>query len=250
MKTNSEIKNEALAALRGKWGYFLLLSVAYWTIIALIETSGIWCSAMQQNNFEGQFLRYGPKLWISIAIIPVLRWGYEIICLRNQRGEQTRAGNLFDGFKQYGRIWTTQILVLLYTSLWSLLFLIPGIIKSLSYALTPYILLDEPELSRNAAIERSMQMMDGHKKRLISAVFEFYRLDNTRLCVCSLIIYTLYSIYHLFIFTNELLTFYYYCLIVYYCAIGLCFLWLVPYIGASLAVFYEDVKVDWAHRAA
>lgn len=248
MKTNSEIKNEALAALRGKWGYFLLLSVAYWTIIALIETSGIWCSAMQQNNFEGQFLRYGPKLWISIAIIPVLRWGYEIICLRNQRGEQTRAGNLFDGFKQYGRIWTTQILVLLYTSLWSLLFLIPGIIKSLSYALTPYILLDEPELSRNAAIERSMQMMDGHKKTPFSAVFEFYRLDNTRLC--GMFSHYLYSIYHLFIFTNELLTFYYYCLIVYYCAIGLCFLWLVPYIGASLAVFYEDVKADWAHRAA
>jgi uncharacterized membrane protein len=52
------------------------------------------------------------------------------------------------------------ILRSLYTLLWSLLFVIPGIIKSFSYALTPYILKDNPDLKFNSAITKSREMMN------------------------------------------------------------------------------------------
>ena len=51
----------------------------------------------------------------------------------------------------------------LFLVLWSLLFFIPGIVKSYSYRLVPYLLKDHPELSPTEVITRSRQMMNGHK---------------------------------------------------------------------------------------
>jgi len=51
-------------------------------------------------------------------------------------------------------------------ALWSLLFIIPGIIKSYSYALTTFILVNEPEVDAVAAITKSRQLMDGKKMQL------------------------------------------------------------------------------------
>ena len=51
----------------------------------------------------------------------------------------------------------------LFIFLWGLLFIIPGIIKSYSYRMVPYILRDEPELSPMEVISRSRDMMNGQK---------------------------------------------------------------------------------------
>ena len=51
----------------------------------------------------------------------------------------------------------------LFIFLWSLLFIIPGIIKSISYAMTPYILADCPDVKVRDALKLSMKMMKGHK---------------------------------------------------------------------------------------
>ena len=61
----------------------------------------------------------------------------------------------------------------IYTFLWSLLLIIPGVIKGLSYSMTPFILTDKPELSANEAIELSMKMMDGHKMDLFVLLLIF-----------------------------------------------------------------------------
>ena len=57
-----------------------------------------------------------------------------------------------------------------YLFLWSLLFAIPGIIKSYSYRLVPYILADNPEMNSDDAITLSREMMNGQK-------FEVFVLD-------------------------------------------------------------------------
>ena len=88
-----------------------------------------------------------------------------------------------------------------------MLLFIPGYIKAFSYAMTPYILKDNPEMKNNAAIEESMRMMDGHK-------LELFMLD------LSFIGWVILSI----------LT----------CGIGL--LWLIPYINMAHVNFYEDLK--------
>lgn len=51
----------------------------------------------------------------------------------------------------------------LYVFLWSLLLIVPGIIKSYAYTLVPYILNDEPDLLPKEVLEKSTAMMDGHK---------------------------------------------------------------------------------------
>ena len=60
-----------------------------------------------------------------------------------------------------------------YTAFWSLLLVIPGIIKSYSYAMTDFILKDEPEMKNNAAIEKSMAMMEGNKMKLFMLDLSF-----------------------------------------------------------------------------
>lgn len=95
------------------------------------------------------------------------------------------------------------------------LLIIPGIVKSYSYALTPYILKDHPELKFNAAIEESMRMMNGYKMKL-------FLLD------LSFIGWALLTI----------LTF------------GIGVLFLEPYVSASRAAFYEDLKAELSGRNA
>ncbi len=79
-----------------------------------------------------------------------------------------------DTNKNVGRYMGTMALTYLYTILWSLLFLIPGIIKGYSYYLVPYILSDNPELSYNQAIDESRRLMDGRKMEMFIYDFSFF----------------------------------------------------------------------------
>ena len=67
------------------------------------------------------------------------------------------------GFRNYGHTFATFLLRDLYLVLWSLLFVIPGIVKAYSYRMVPYIMAENPELSANETITRSREMMNGHK---------------------------------------------------------------------------------------
>lgn len=67
------------------------------------------------------------------------------------------------GFHPYGRTVGAMVLRDVFIFLWSLLFLIPGVIKHYSYRMVPYILADDPEIGAMDAITLSRQMMDGHK---------------------------------------------------------------------------------------
>ena len=71
--------------------------------------------------------------------------------------------NLFEGFKEYWKTFLINFAVKLYTSLWTLLFIIPGLIKSYSYSMAMYIYNDNKSLSYKECIERSTYIMQGHK---------------------------------------------------------------------------------------
>lgn len=101
------------------------------------------------------------------------------------------------------------LLVEIYTSLWTLLFIVPGIIKHYSYAMTSFILADDPDIRYNDAIEMSMAMMDGKKK-------ELFLID------LSMIGWFLLS-----------------CL-----TLGIGFLFLYPYNITAHAHFYESLKAE------
>ena len=73
--------------------------------------------------------------------------------------------NAFDG-RYYLRRVGGYAWMMLFTFLWSLLFVIPGIVKAYSYALTPYILAKYPEVQAKEALKVSMKIMDGKKAEL------------------------------------------------------------------------------------
>ena len=76
--------------------------------------------------------------------------------------------DLFYGFtgERFGRSFVVGILTLVYSFLWSLLFVIPGIVKGYAYSMSFYISLDHPEMSASECITESRRIMDGHKMRL------------------------------------------------------------------------------------
>ena len=117
------------------------------------------------------------------------------------------------GFGNWGHHVSGMLLVTVFTFLWTLLLIIPGIVKGLAYTLTPFILKEKPELSPNEAIELSMKMMDGHK-------WDFFLL-----CL-SFIGWYLLSIFTL--------------------CIGL--LWVMPYQYTTIVAFYEDVKAEYESK--
>lgn len=81
---------------------------------------------------------------------------------------------VIEGFKKsFVNSFLAILLTSIFTFLWSLLFIIPGIIKHFSYAMTPYIIADEPEIDAMAAIAKSQEMMRGHKMELFLLHFSF-----------------------------------------------------------------------------
>ena len=106
----------------------------------------------------------------SLLLTGAIEFGYCAYLITVTRNKDSDFGKLLSGFNSFGDVCITGILKWLFTGLWSLLFVIPGIVKSYSYAMTMYIMQDHPELSGNDAITKSRQMMDGHK-------FDLFILD-------------------------------------------------------------------------
>ena len=74
----------------------------------------------------------------------------------------------------YSNIVLTMFLRKLFVWLWSLLLLIPGIIKSYSYSMIPYILAENPAIPRKRAFEISRKMMNGQKKSALFLDLSFF----------------------------------------------------------------------------
>lgn len=200
MDSITNYKNRALSALENKWGNFVAITFVYGFIIGVTQ--------ILSGDKDSPAILHLIGLVLFILALP-LTWGYQTLFLGAVRGGEATAKDMFEGYNKelFSRVLTTTLLYYVYVFLWSLLLLIPGCIKSYSYAMTPYILKDNPEMKNNAAIEESMRIMNGHK-------LELFLLD------LSFIGWALLS----------LLT----------CGIG--FLWLAPYMNMARVNFYEDLK--------
>lgn len=106
-----------------------------------------------------------------------IQLGYARFLLKQHDGSNPQFGDLFSQFDNFGTGFAQALLRNLYTFLWGLLLFIPGIVKSLSYAMTPYILAENPNLTASQAIDRSKEMMDGHKMDLFILFLTFFGWD-------------------------------------------------------------------------
>lgn len=146
----------------------------------------------------------------TIVLSGVIEVGLAIVMLNIVRGHEVNFAQMFNGFENFGTTCLAGVLTGLYTLLWTMLFIIPGIVKAYSYSMTFYILADNPDMKPNEAIKASCQMMKGHK-------FDLFVL-------------------HLSFFWWNLLgsvTF------------GIAYIYVVPYMSAAEAKFYDTIKNEY-----
>lgn len=168
-----------------------------WTFFGLSLVLGIVLS-ISSFVVIGPLLLAGPiKLGLTLFMMEVVK---------------TKKGNFntgFSGFKQFSSSFVATLLMSIFICLWSFLLVIPGIIACFRYALTYYILADNPEMSGSDAIKKSKEMMVGHKWELFVLLFSFF-------------------------------WWYLLCLITF----GIAAIYVSPYINATMVNFYEKLKLE------
>jgi uncharacterized membrane protein len=102
----------------------------------------------------------------SILVAPVIKMGAAGWFSRSLRQESPNISMMFSAFKFWGSAVCLSLLKSVYIFLWSLLLIVPGIIKGIAYSMTDYIKMDNPNLSASRVIEMSKIMTDGRKADL------------------------------------------------------------------------------------
>ncbi len=189
---NSQIKARAKDAMKNNWGVAIVVFLVYGLITSALSATGIGA--------------------LATGLLTVGISAFFLTVIRNGKAEFE---SFFNGLTDnIGTKFVSMLLVQIYIMLWTLLFYIPGIVKSYSYAITPYILLDKPELSATDAITESRNMMNGHKMELFLLDLSFIGWILLSLLTCGILLF-----------------------------------YVVPYMQAARAEFYRTLKGDDESKA-
>ena len=237
MRVAKDFRMIAREVLNGKWKIAILVGLVA-AVLGGIEGDGAKLemdydasSASASFSFAGQtifstggstdsnfysLLVAGFSYVMLIALIiaagyyvlgGIISVGYAKFNLMLVDGLAISFDNLFEYFSDWKTITIAKLLRGLYVLLWSLLFIIPGIMVSFSYSMTDYILAEHPDISATEAINLSKEMMAGNRWRLFCLEFSF--IGWQILCIFTL---------------------------------GVGNLWLNPYKKAAMAAFYREVS--------
>lgn len=182
MTQNRILMNKARESLAGKWK----LSIGTYFVFGLVNNIG------------------GP---IGLIVGGPMQLGSSIFSLKIADNKKAEFSQLFDGFRNFSESLLAFLLIFLYTTLWALLLIIPGIIVALSYSQTFYLLADKKHINGIDAMNKSKKMMYGFKWKLFCLIMRF-----TGWFILSIL------------------------------TLGIGLLWLVPYMQVSFANFYKDIK--------
>ena len=206
MKTeNVDLMRQAREALNGKWGLAIGTFVVYFIIISFLQGPSLLFPSSGFLSF--------PTVILTLIIVGPLAVGIAIFSLSISRNQEASLGQLFLGFSKFGICLAAYLLVALFTFLWTLLLIIPGIIAAISYSMTFFIIADENSIGAMEAIDKSKKMMDGNKWKYFCLGLRF--IGWAILCILTL---------------------------------GIGFLWLAPYVQVTMAKFYDDVKAQLAAK--
>ena len=186
--TRAELKTLAKAQLKGKVGMFFLCSLIIGAIslVSVIPVAGT----------------------IALLLItPSLSIGLILVYLDATKNENPKVARMFDGFQYFGKAILLMLLVGIFTLLWSLLFYIPGIIKSISYSMSYYILAENPQMTAREALNESKAIMHGHK-------MEYFVLGLSFIPWILLVMVTF----------------------------GIAAIWVMPYMQLTITNFYNSIK--------
>ena len=195
MKSRVEIKLQAKAGLMSNYGLALGSTILYMVVGSVLATVGFGVAAV---------ILAGPLFsFVAWAVLCIYRGQPCSIAEAASRSVEEI------GRKIGGYLWME-----LWIFLWSLVFVIPGIVKTYSYAMTPYILTDMPDIPAKEALKLSMRMMRGHKAELF-----VFHLSFVGWAILSSFTFGLLAL-----------------------------LYVGPYMQIATAGFYDEVKQDAVRR--
>ena len=180
-------------------------SAAIATLIIAIITGGISTVITLPMGSDTVAGLSTNGIW-SLLCLP-LEWGFTVYFLNLIRQEDIRYERLFEGYKDFFRTFLMEFLYCLAVAVGTCLLIVPGIILGIGLCMAPYILKDDPQISAMDALMKSWQMTRGHKMKLFWLGLSFI----------GWIILSL-------------------------CTFGLGFFLLAPYMEATFAHYYEDIK--------
>jgi uncharacterized membrane protein len=232
IQPNRELRAYARAQLNGVWGKMAFTFFILWLIYLPVN---FFSTLTSINNY---FKLIGPYLYLfgldtpdflpsfpvitNVLLIAVIlssgpfALGFTGYFLKRVRGQEIATKNIFDGFQRFLPSFLVFFFTVLFSALWSLLLIIPGIIKMYGYSMAFYIMHDNPEIKPLGAIKKSQIMMKGYKWKLFLLQLSF--IGWALLC----------SIF----------------------SFGIGYFWLSPYVGLSTANFYENLKKNQENKAA
>lgn len=185
---SSDFRHRAWSKLSGNWGGPIAVVLIQMLLIGVV--SGI-------SSGIGTIIVVGPLL------VGVSGYFVNFALSKNPRFE-----DMFDGFKNcFGNSIVLYLLTMLFTFLWSLLLIIPGIIKQYAYSMAPYIMAENPMMTATEALDESQRIMKGHKMDLFILQLSFIGW-----------------------FLLVIITF------------GIALIWVAPYIEAARAEFYLEIS--------
>lgn len=205
--------------LEGTWGISVGVALVAALLGGLIVGTG---SNINFNFNEDTVCNLPPIFWtvllpmvslagllgiVSFILGGTVELGYAKFLLKQYDRKELQFSDLFSQFERFGTGFAQKFLRTLYTCLWALLLVIPGIVKGLSYAMTPFILEEHPEMTASEAIKASMKLMDGHKMDLFILGLTFIGWE---ILACL--------------------------------TMGIGFLFLNPYMNAAYAAFYRNIS--------
>lgn len=193
--TNYEIRAKAREALgRSIFSHSWMMSLVVMLIVSLVlyAVSYISCGI-------GSYLITGPmSVGLSLAFLRLVRHERDM-----------EISEAFEGLNDFGSNLMVGLMRNVYVTLWTFLFIIPGIIKSYSYALVYYVKADHPEYGWRECLDESEAMMRGNRWRLFTLQLSFIGWNLVGALCC-----------------------------------GIGALWVNPYMEAATAVFYDELAAE------
>ncbi|MBQ7565929.1 MAG: DUF975 family protein [Oscillospiraceae bacterium] len=159
--------------------WYLLIAYGTEAVVELVTL--LWGEALDDVlgiaalNARNHYFLWTTILTVLFAVFANL-WtvGYENYTLRLSRGQHARFGDLAEGLRAFGPFVLLYLIKTILIALWSMLFVIPGILAAYRYRLAEKVLLDHPDYSPLQALRESRRLTYGHRLELFVLDLTFW----------------------------------------------------------------------------
>jgi uncharacterized membrane protein len=177
MNTNQTLKRQALDSLSGKWGKSVLavflFSVISITLSRLTDPLLNMPGFFEDTTFRDDIISETRDTIIDYVLLMPLFIGTTWMFQSFVQGEHTSFGSIFKPFTRFWRYMLTGLILTVLLTFWTLLLIVPGVIKYYSYSQTLFILRENPDYTPLQAIRESKAKMHGNRSELFFLQLSF-----------------------------------------------------------------------------